>query len=79
MQWQVIVELFSTVGAKQVHEAHVGGNATPGCSAATLGLSLAEAEAKSVLAGLQRHLVQAQAEKHCQVRRRCPRVGDSGR
>ena len=42
-------------------------------SAATLGLSLAEA--KSVLAGLQRHLVQAQAEEHCQVRRRCPRCG----
>ena len=40
---------------------------------ATLGLSLAEA--KSVLAGLQRHLVQMQAEEHCQVRRRCPRCG----
>jgi hypothetical protein len=52
---------------------HVGGNATPGCSAATLGLSLAEA--KSVLAGLQRHLVQTQAEEHCQVRRRCPQCG----
>ena len=65
------------LGAKQVHEVHVGGNATPGCSAATLGLSLAEA--KSVLAGLQRHLVQAQAEEHCQVRRRSLDVGDSGR
>jgi hypothetical protein len=62
VQWRVIVELSSTVGAKQVHEVHVGGNATPGCSAATLGLSLAEA--KSVLAGLQRHLVQTQAEEH---------------
>ena len=47
--------------------------ATPGCSAATLGLSLAEA--KAVLAGLQHHLVRAQAEEHCQVRRRCPRCG----
>ena len=55
------MELSSTAGAKQVHEVHVGGNATPGCSAATLGLSLAEA--KSVLAGLQRHLVQTQAEE----------------
>jgi hypothetical protein len=62
VQWRVIVDLSSTVGAKQVHEVHVGGNATPGCSAATLGLSLAEA--KSVLAGLQRHLVQTQAEEH---------------
>ena len=57
VQWRVIVELSSTVDAKRVHEVHVGGNATPGCSAATLGLSLAEA--KSVLADLQRHLVQA--------------------
>ena len=73
VQWRIIVELSSTVAAKQVHEVHVGGNATPGCSAATLGLSLAEA--KSVLAGLQRHLVQTQAEEHCQVRRRCPRCG----
>jgi hypothetical protein len=73
VQWRVIVELSSTVGAKQVHEVHVGGSATRGCSAATLGLSLAEA--KSVLAGLQRHLVQTQAEEHCQVRRRCPRCG----
>ena len=29
-----------------------------------------------VLAGLQRHLVQTQAEEHCQVRRRCPRCGE---
>ena len=73
VRWRVIVELSSTVGAKQVHEVHVGGNATPGCPAATLGLSLAEAT--SVLAGLQRNLVQTQAEEHCQVRRRCPRCG----
>jgi hypothetical protein len=73
MQWRVIVELSSAVGAKQVHEVYVGGNATPGCSAEALGLSLAEA--KSVLAGPQRHLVQTQAEEHCQVRRRCPRCG----
>ena len=73
MQWRVMVELSGAVGAKQVHEVHAGGSATPGCSAATLGLSLAEA--KAILAGLQRHLVPAQAEEHCQVRRRCPRCG----
>ena len=61
MQWQVIVELSSAVGATQVHEVYVGGIATPGCSAEALGLSLVEA--KSVLAGLQRHLVQTQAEE----------------
>jgi hypothetical protein len=68
-----MVELSGAFGSQQVHEVHVGGSATPGCSAATLGLSLAEA--KAVLAGLQRRLVQAQAEEHCQVRRRCPRCG----
>jgi hypothetical protein len=67
------VELSSAVGAKQVHEVYVGGNATPGCSAEALALSLAEA--KSALAGLQRQLVQTQAEEHCQVRRRRPRYG----
>jgi hypothetical protein len=34
VQWRVRVELSSTVGAKQAHEVRVGGNATPGCSAA---------------------------------------------
>ena len=73
MQWRVMVEVSGAVGAKQVHEVHAGGSAAPGCSAATVGLSLAEA--KAVLAGLQRHLVQAQAEEHCQIRRRCARCG----
>lgn len=77
MQWRVIVELSSSVGAREVHEVHVGSSVMPGCSAAMLGLSLAEA--KSVLAGLQRHLVRAQAEEHCQVRRRCPRCGEQRR
>jgi len=64
VQWRVIVELSSAVGAKQVHEVYVGGSTTSGRSAATLGLSLVEA--KAVLAGQQRLLVQAQAEEHCQ-------------
>ena len=38
------------------------------------GVSLEEAE--SVLASLQHHLVQTQAEEHCQIRRRCPRCGE---
>jgi hypothetical protein len=74
VQWRVIVELSSTVGAKQVYEVHVGGDSKAECSAATLGLSLDEA--KLVLAGLQRRLVQTQAEEHCRVRRRYPRCGE---
>ena len=73
MQWRVVVELSCVAGAVQVHEVHAGGGTVSGCSAATLGLTLAEA--KAVLAGLQRHLVQAQAEQHCQARRHCPRCG----
>jgi hypothetical protein len=46
VQWRVMVEVSSAVGAKQVHEVHAGGSATPGCSAATVGLSLAEANAR---------------------------------
>ena len=70
MQRRVVVELSGAVG---VHEVHCGGGTKAGCSAATLGLSLAKA--KEVLAGLQRHVVQAQTEEHCQARRRCPRCG----
>ena len=73
MQWRVVVELSGTAGAVQVHEVHVGGSAMTGCTAATLGLTLAEA--KLVLAGLQRRLVQAQTEEHCQARRGCSHCG----
>ena len=73
MRWRVMVELSDAIGASRVREVRAGGSATPDCSATTLGLSLAEA--KVVLACLQRHLAQAQAEEHCQLRRRCPRCG----
>jgi hypothetical protein len=73
MQWRVVVELSGAAAAVQAHEAHTGGSTMTGCAAATLGLTLAEA--KAVLAGLQRHLVQAQTEEHCQTRRRCARGG----
>jgi hypothetical protein len=38
-------------------------------------LGLTMAEGKMTLAGLQRHLVQAQAEEHCRRRRRCDYCG----
>jgi hypothetical protein len=41
VQGRVMVELSGAIGASQVLEVHAGGSATPGCSAATLGLSLA--------------------------------------
>jgi hypothetical protein len=60
--------------AVQAFEVYAGGSATDaGCTAATLGLTLADA--KLVLAGVQSRLVQAQTEEHCQARRSCPRCG----
>ncbi len=73
MEWRVFVELSGVAGAAEVHQVHAGGVPASECSAATLGLTLTEA--KAVLAGLQRHLVQAQAEEHCQTRRRCSHCG----
>jgi hypothetical protein len=74
MKWRVMVELAGADGGVEVHEVSVGGYTTTTCSPDTLGLTLAAG--KETLAGLQRHLVQAQAEQHCQSRRRCQRCGD---
>ena len=72
MKWRVVVELAGADGAVQTHEISVGGCGTID-SAEKLGLTLAEG--KKTLAGLQRHLVQAQTEEHCRNRRRCQRCG----
>ena len=73
MKWRVMVELTGVEGTVQLHEVSAGGSATAECSAETLGLTMAEG--KMTLAGLQRHLVQAQAEEHCRSRRRCDYCG----
>jgi hypothetical protein len=73
MNWRVMVELAGVEGTVQLHEVSAGGSATAECSAETLGLTMAEG--KMTLAGLQRHLVQAQAEEHCRSRRRCDYCG----
>src|SRR5436309_3233794 len=73
MQWRVMVELSSADGSVQTCEVHVGGCLPAVCSAETLGLT--QAQAKQLLAALQRHLVQAQTEEYCQSRRRRPRCG----
>jgi hypothetical protein len=73
MKWRVMVELAGIEGTVQLHEVSAGGSATAGCSAETLGLTMAEG--KMTLAGLQRHLVQAQAEEHCRSRRRSDYCG----
>ena len=73
MKWRILVELAGADGSVQSHEIRVGGCGTIDSSAETLGLTLAEG--KKTLAGLQRHLVQAQTEEHCRNRRRCQRCG----
>jgi hypothetical protein len=73
MKWRVMVELAGAEGTVQLHEVSAGGSATAECSTETLGLTMAEG--KMTLAGLQRHLVQAQAEEYCRSRRRCDYCG----
>ena len=69
MKWRVMVELAGAKGTVQLHEVSAGGSTTAECSAETLGSTVAEE--KMTLAGLQRRLVQAQADEHCRSRRRC--------
>jgi hypothetical protein len=65
MTWRVMVELTAIDGTVRTHELSTGGSNTAECSAATVGLTLADG--KRILAGLQHHLVQAQAEDYCRA------------
>jgi hypothetical protein len=73
MKWRVMIELAGAEGTVQLHEVSAGGSTAAECSAETLGLTVAEG--KVTLAGLPRHLVQAQAEEHCRRRCRCDYCG----
>jgi hypothetical protein len=57
----------------QTHEMVTGGRPINAMSPETIGLTLAEG--KSVLAGMQTQLVQAQADIYCQHRRECQHCG----
>jgi hypothetical protein len=72
MKWRVMLELVGPDGTVGVHE--VGGRAAVAeYVPQMIGLTLEEA--KHLLAALQVHLVQAQAEDHSRRRRRCQRCG----
>jgi hypothetical protein len=73
MKWRVMVELTGSNGAVSTYEVGAGGTNTAECSAATVGLTLADG--KRTLAGLQDHLVRAQAEEYCRQRRLCSHCG----
>jgi hypothetical protein len=42
MKWRIMVELTGSDGAVRTHEVSAGGTNTAECSAATVGLTLAE-------------------------------------
>ena len=69
MKWRVMVELIGCDGSVCTHEIGSGGCNTAECSAATVGLTLADG--KRILAALQHDLVRAQAEEYCRQRRVC--------
>jgi hypothetical protein len=73
MKWRVMVELIGSDGTVHAHEVNAGGSNTAECSAATVGLTLADG--KRTLAGLQDHLVQAQTQEYCRQRRLCSHCG----
>src|SRR3984885_7501502 len=72
MKWRGMLELVGPDGIVCVHE--VGGRAAVAEYAPRL-IGLTLEEGKHLLAALQVHLVQAQAEDHCRRRRRCQRCG----
>ena len=73
MKWRVIMELTGSDGTVRSHEVSAGGTNSAECSAATVGLTLADG--KRTLAGLHDHLVRAQAEEYCRQRRLCSHCG----
>jgi hypothetical protein len=72
MEWRVTIELSGADGRRQTHEvARGGGTDDPHWTLAQLGLTLDDS--KALLAGVQRHLIQARVAEYCALRRRCSR------
>jgi hypothetical protein len=69
MEWRVTIELNGADGAKQTHEVARGGGTEPFSPLDPLGLTLDDG--KSLLAGVQRHLVQARVVEYSALRRHC--------
>ena len=73
MKWRVTIELSDVDGTKQTHEVARGGGSDPYSTFDPLGLTLDDS--KALLAGVQRHLVQARVAEYCALRRRCSHCG----
>ena len=71
MEWPVTIELSGVDGTKENYEVARGGGTDPHSTLDPLGLTLDDG--KALLAGVQRHLVQARVSEYCALRRRCSR------
>ena len=69
MEWRVTIELSGADGTKQTHEVARGGCTDPHSTLDPLGLTLDDG--RTLLAGVQRHLVQARVAEYSALRRRC--------
>ena len=69
MEWRVTIELNGADGTKQTHEVARGGGIDSHSPLDPLGLTLDDG--KILLAGVQRHLVQARVAEYCALRRHC--------
>ena len=69
MEWRVTIELGGADGTKQTHEVARGGGSDPHSILDPLGLTLDDG--KTLLASVQRHLVQARVAEYSALRRRC--------
>src|SRR5262249_26539599 len=65
-EWRVRIELNGADGTKQTHEVSRGGGADPHSTFDPLGLTLDDG--KILLAGVQRHLIQARVAEYCALR-----------
>ena len=69
MEWRVTIEVNGADGTKQTYEVARGGGSDPHSPLDPLGLTLDDG--KTLLAGVQRHLVQGRVAEYSALRRRC--------
>src|ERR1700734_3843700 len=69
MEWRVTIEVSGADGTMQTREVAPGGYTNPHSTLDPLGLTLNDG--KILLAGVQRHLVQARVAEYSALRRQC--------
>ena len=77
MEWRVTIELNGADGTKQTHEVARGGGTAPLSPLDPLGLTLDDG--KTLLAGVQWHLVQGRVTEYSALRRHCSHCRGSAR